>query len=89
MLKAAQNDGQALYYASKELRNDKDVVLEAVKNKGIIIKYASLEARSDVDIAVAALQQNGKTMDYVKGCLNPAILEDEAIQKILNPPEAS
>ena len=74
-----------MYYASKGLRDDKEVVLEAVKNKGIIIKYASFDARSDVDIAVAALTQNAKNMDYVKGCLNPAVLENEAVQKILNP----
>jgi len=55
--------------------------------QGIIIKYASLNARSDVDIAIAALQQNKKTMGYVKGCLNPEILEDERIQEVLNPPE--
>ena len=54
--------------------------------KGIILKYASLEARSDIDIAVTALQQNAKTQDYVKGYLNPQILQNEEIQKILNPP---
>ena len=87
ILKAVKNDGQALYYASKELRDDKEVVLEAVKNKGIIVKYASIGARSDVDIAVAALTQNAKNMSYVKGCLNPDVLENEEIQKILNPAE--
>ena len=71
--------------ASKELRDDKEVVLEAVKNKGIIVKYASLNARSDVDIALAALKQNGKTVDYVKGCLNPEVLKNEEIQNFLNP----
>mgnify|MGYP002856423510 CR=1 FL=1 len=85
ILKAVKNDGQALYYASKELRDDKEVVLEAVKNKGIIIKYASLDARSDIDIAKAALLQNKKTMDYVKGCLNPEIIQNEDIQAIINP----
>ena len=69
------------------MRNDKEVVLEAVKNKGIIIKYASLEVRNDVDIAVAALQQNSKNMSYVKGCLNPEVLSNEAVQNILNPKE--
>lgn len=87
MLQAVKQDGQALYYASKDLREDKEIVLEAVKNKGIIIKYASFSARSDVDIAVAALQQNKKTMDYVKSCLNPEIIDNERVQEVLNPAE--
>jgi hypothetical protein len=33
--------GSILVYASKELQNDKDIVLAAVKNYGEILEYAS------------------------------------------------
>ncbi|MDO5305825.1 MAG: DUF4116 domain-containing protein, partial [bacterium] len=36
MLKAVEREGQLLYYASKELRDDKEVVLAAVTNKWLI-----------------------------------------------------
>mgnify|MGYP001625445911 FL=1 len=54
-----------LYYANKELRDDKEVVLEAVKNKGIIVKYASERLLRDNDIIIAALTQNKKASIFI------------------------
>ena len=58
-------DGQVLYYASEELRDDKEVVLEAVKNKGIIVKYASERLLRDNDIIIAAITQNKKASIFI------------------------
>ena len=50
--------GQTLYYASKKLRDDKEVVKAAVENKGLIVKYASLRLRNDKEIAEIAIKQD-------------------------------
>lgn len=83
ILKAVQEDGQALYYASKELRDDKEVVLTAVKNKWLIVKYASKRLRGDKDIALAALNGSTKADIY----LTEEVLKDSEVDKILHPPE--
>jgi hypothetical protein len=41
VLEAVKNDGWVLYYASKYLINDKQVVLVAVKKNRLALKYAS------------------------------------------------
>ena len=58
-------DGQALYYGSKSIRNDKEIVLEAVKKKGLILKYASYELREDKEIALAAVKQDKRALEYI------------------------
>ena len=79
---AAKTDGQILYYVSKELRDDYDVVLEAVKNKGLIIKYASKRLRSDKTIAIEAIKNDKRAYDFIV----PELRQDEEIQAIINPP---
>ena len=44
--------------ASKELRNDKDVVLEAVKNNGSSLKFASEELQDDKEVVLEAVCVN-------------------------------
>ena len=39
-----------MYYASKELKNDKEVVIEAVRQTRNAKKYASKELQKDKDI---------------------------------------
>ena len=77
-------DGQILYYASKELRDDEDVVLEAVTNKGLILKYASKRLRSEKKIVLAAIKQDKRAKEYIGV---EELKQDEDIQAILNPPE--
>ena len=45
MLAAVKVDGQALYYGSKSIRNDKEIVLEAVKKKRVNIKICKLRIK--------------------------------------------
>ena len=47
MLEAMKQDGNALMYASKKLKADKDVVLEAVKQTWLALRYASEELKAD------------------------------------------
>lgn len=54
-----------MYYASKELRDDKEVVLEAVKHKGIIVKYASKRLLEDTEVVISALTQNKKAEIFI------------------------
>ena len=49
MLAAVTQNGNALQYASDELKNDKDVVLAAVTQNGNALGYASAELRNDKD----------------------------------------
>lgn len=80
LLAASKVDGQALYFASQTLRDDKDVVLTAVTKKPIILKYASFRLRDDKDIALAAV---GKAKNKVIEYISPRLREDEDIKAIL------
>ena len=55
---SVKQNGLALKYASKELRDDKDVVLAAVRQNGQSIRVASARLKDDEDVAMAALEQN-------------------------------
>ena len=47
-------------YASKEMQNDREVVMEAVRQNGRALDYASRELQNDREIAIEAVQQNGR-----------------------------
>ena len=80
MLAGLKCTGQILYFATEQMRDDKEVVLEAVKNKGIIIKYASYRLKNDLDIATAAIMQNKKSYEF----LGEDLKQNESILEILN-----
>ena len=52
-----------LNYASKQLQNDKEVVLTAVKKNGLALDYAS-NALKDTKVVLAAVKQNGFALSY-------------------------
>jgi len=56
---AVKNNGDALQYASEELRSDREIVLEAVKCNGFALWSASEELRSDREVVIAAVKSNG------------------------------
>ena len=62
VLKAVNEDGSALQFASEHLKNDKEVVLTAVKDYGLALKYASpgiqklCEGQDPVDALTRAIQ---------------------------------
>ena len=43
-----KSDGHALQYASEELKNDKEVVMEAVKSDWVALEYAPKELKKDI-----------------------------------------
>jgi hypothetical protein len=55
LLKIVENDGRELRNASRELRDDKDVVCAAVTENPISFKYASKERQSDDDVIIATI----------------------------------
>ena len=73
-------NGQELYYASEELRDDEEVVYEAVKNKGIILKYASKRLRAKKDIVIAAIQSDKRAKMYIS---DPNLYEDEDVKNAI------
>ena len=62
MLAAVQQNARALWYASKELRNDKEVVLATVQQSGWALRYASNELKKDRDILSWAKLSRGKCL---------------------------
>ena len=65
ILTLVKQDRWALYYASKELRNNREVVLTAVKKDGIALRYASEELQGDREIVKEAVKQNSEALYYV------------------------
>ena len=63
-LKAVNNNGMLLEYASDRLKNDKDVVLKAVRNFGKALEFASLKLRDDEDVVLEAIKQNGEALKF-------------------------
>ena len=59
VLATVQQDGGALYYASNELKKDREVVLAAVKQYGEALKFASNELKKDREVVLAAVKQDG------------------------------
>ena len=63
-LTAVRNNGYALIYARRNLRSDKDVVLEAVSTNGFALEWAITALRADREIVLTAVRQNGEALRY-------------------------
>eukprot|EP01052_Picozoa_sp_SAG31_P026652 SAG31_NODE_2432_length_5706_cov_41.121634_5_plen_189_part_00 len=64
--------GSALFYAPKELRNARGVVLAAVTQDGTAIKHASARLRQDKTVALAAVVENGLALGFCS-----AVVQDD------------
>lgn len=80
LIAGLKKSGQILYFASQEMRDDKDVVLQAIDDKPIIVKYASKCLRNDLDVAVNVMKKNKKCFKF----LEPEIQKNEQVQEIKN-----
>lgn len=58
VLFAVQSNGDALQYASINLKEDKEVVLAAVGNKASALKYANKKYKTDTDIIAEIIIKN-------------------------------
>ena len=72
--------GQILYYATMEMRDDKEVVKLAVENKPIILKYASNRLKSDKEIGIIAIKKDKSVFQF----LGEELKVDEEILQIKN-----
>jgi len=55
----SETERMGLQHASKELRGDRDVVLEAVRRNGFLLRFALEELRGDHDVVMEAVKENG------------------------------
>ncbi|CAE7403978.1 unnamed protein product [Symbiodinium sp. CCMP2592] len=63
-LQKVRANGHKLGAAPKDLRADKEIVMEAVKQNGIALEYASKDLRADKEIVLEALQESGHPLHY-------------------------
>lgn len=73
MIKIVSKNSQALSYASKELQNDRDIVMAAIQQQELpfaplALQYASKKLRGGRRIARTALQ-HGHGINIFVGCL--------------------
>ena len=54
----------ALRCASKELRNDKEVVIAATKYNVFSLEYASKELRNNKEVIMAAIKDNPRSFEF-------------------------
>ena len=55
-----KQNGFALNFASNELKNDEDCVIEAVSQNGLSLKYASKELKNNKIIILEAVKRSNK-----------------------------
>ncbi len=66
-----RRDGRALEYASGELRNDQEFMLEAARLDGsAVVEYASDEVRNDREVVLEAVRQDGRARVYARNELH-------------------
>ena len=80
---AVSRDGFALEFASRRLRDDKEIALAAVSRDGFALEYASMRLRDDRDVALAAVTRDGYAIKWVsgrlrddRGVVSSAVFED-------------
>jgi hypothetical protein len=65
VLAAVNQFGLSLFYASEELKSDKEVVLAAVKQNGNALLYASDDIKSDKEVMLEAVIQDENALYFV------------------------
>lgn len=54
-----------MYYASDELKNNKDFVLQAIKIYGLCFEYVSDKLKNDKVVALKAIEENSSNIKYI------------------------
>ena len=73
VLAAVQQSGEALQFASEELKADREVVLAAVQQDGLALEHASEELRANREVVLAAVKQKGVCPSRMGGAPRPAL----------------
>ena len=58
------DDGFLSIFASKELQNDKEVILKVVQTYGWSLQFASEELQNDKEVVLKAAQNDGLSLKY-------------------------
>ena len=64
MLAAVSQHGDALRYATKEPKGDREIVLAAVSKNGQALQYATEQLKADREIVLAAVSNEGYALQY-------------------------
>ena len=62
---AVRQQGDALEYAAKELKDDYEVVMAAVKQNGVAIRFASHRLKLDPEVGKAAVEQDERAQYWM------------------------
>ena len=68
-LRVVRQNGQRLYYASEEFKNDREVVMAAINQSGFALQHASAALQADRELVLAALTQDGYALQYASVAL--------------------
>lgn len=79
VLREVKTNGDLLYLASEELKNDKEIVFEAVTKCSQALWSATEEARNDFEIIVIAARKDS----YVLACARKEFKKNKDIFKAL------
>jgi hypothetical protein len=60
MIRVLSECGDALLYASEDLRTDKEVVLAALTSDADALEYACQDLRADNEVILAAVTKSGQ-----------------------------
>ena len=66
-------DGDALYYASSELKVDRDFILAALAQDGDALRHASTGLKADREVVLAAARQNPDTLRHASAALRAGL----------------
>ena len=64
-MRAVSEDGEALRFATKEMKGDRELCTAAVAQDWRALKWASEEMKGDRELCMAAVAQNGQAVEYV------------------------
>ena len=73
VMKAIENRGISLSFASTELRKDPNFVLAAIKKKGVALRYADPSIKSNREFLLTAIKMKSLAFKYV----NPRFKKDK------------
>jgi hypothetical protein len=63
-LESIKQNGLSFEFASKELQNDREIVLLAVNQYGYLLEFASTELKNDREIVLSSVNQYGTSVRY-------------------------
>ena len=69
MLKAVKHEGVLLKYASRQLKNDRAIVLAAITQNWEAFQFASAGLKRDTDITLFAVRKNGLALAFASDVL--------------------